>query len=116
MIVCPRLEYGCCVLRLRGGSHLQRPLFRDTDRNWELHATPSWWEPPPKSLSLYVSHLGAHHSSHMPLGHVYGVYEMMAFGPATSMPIIWLFFSSYTWIEIVHDSEGSLFMDHDLGL
>ena len=38
------------------------------------------WEPPPESLSLYVSPLGAHHSSHMPLGRVYGVYEMMAFG------------------------------------
>ena len=25
VIVCPRLEYGCCVLRLRGGSHLQNP-------------------------------------------------------------------------------------------
>ena len=37
-------------------------------------------DPPPESLSLYVSLLGAHRSSHMPLGHVYGVYEMMAFG------------------------------------
>ena len=89
------------MLRLRGGSHLQRPLFRDIDRNWELRATPPWWEPPPesqfhqgmgatcytivrgptlKSLSLYVSLLGVHHSSHMPLGRVYGVYEMIAFG------------------------------------
>ena len=37
-------------------------------------------EPPPESLSLYVSPLGVHHSSHMPLGRVYGVHEMMAFG------------------------------------
>ena len=37
-------------------------------------------EPPPESLSLYMSPLGVHHSSHMPLGRVYGVYEMMAFG------------------------------------
>ena len=36
MIVCPRLEYRCCVLRLRDGSHLQRPLFHDIDRNWKL--------------------------------------------------------------------------------
>ena len=101
VMVCPLLGYGCCVLRLRGGSHLQRPLFRDIDRNWELRAMPLWWEPPPESqfywgmgaacyalvrepppesLSLYVSPLEAHHSSHMPLGYVYGIYEMMAFG------------------------------------
>ena len=70
-------------------------------------------EPPPESLSLYVSPLGAHHSSHMPLRRVYGVYEMMAFGPTTSMPNIWLFFRGYTWIDIVHGSEGSLIMYHD---
>ena len=34
-------------------------------------------------------------------------------GPATSMPIMWLFFPGYTWIDIVHDSEGSLSMVHD---
>ena len=94
VIVCPRLEYGCCVLRLHGGSHLQRSLFPDIDWNWKLRATPLWrepppesqfyWgmgaacyaferEPPPESLSLYVSPLGVHHSSHMPLGRVYGV-------------------------------------------
>ena len=33
-------------------------------------------------------------------------------GPATSMPKIWLFFLDYTWIDIVHDSEGSLIMYH----
>ena len=33
-------------------------------------------------------------------------------GPATSMPNIWLFFPGYTWIDIVHDSEGSLIMYH----
>ena len=97
----PLLEYGYCVLRLRGGSHLQRSLFHDIDRNWELHATSSWrepplefqfyWgmgaacyafvrEPPPESLSSYNSPLGAHHSSPMPLERVYGVDEMMAFG------------------------------------
>ena len=69
-------------------------------------------EPPPESLSLYDSPLGAHHSSHMPLGRVYGVYEIMAFGAATSMSIMWLFFPGYTWIDIVHDSEGSLIMYH----
>ena len=37
-------------------------------------------EPPLESLSLYISPLGAHHSSHMPLGRVYGVDVMMAFG------------------------------------
>ena len=37
-------------------------------------------EPPPESLSSYISPLGAHHSSLMPLGRVYGVDEMMAFG------------------------------------
>ena len=69
-------------------------------------------EPPPESLSLYVSPLGAHHSSHMPLGRVYGVMRWWPLGPTTSMPIIWLFFPGYTWIDIVHDSEGSLSMDH----
>ena len=37
VIVCPRLEYGCCVLRLRGGSHLQSP---NSIEAWKLHATP----------------------------------------------------------------------------
>ena len=37
-------------------------------------------EPPPESLSSYTSPLGAHHSSPMPLGRVFGVDEMMAFG------------------------------------
>ena len=37
-------------------------------------------EQPPESLSLYISPLGAHRSSIMPLGRVYGVDEMMAFG------------------------------------
>ena len=66
--VCPRLEYGCCVLRLRGGSHLQHP---NSIEAWELHATP-----------LCGSHLQNPypHSSLMPLGRVYGVDEMMAFG------------------------------------
>ena len=35
-------------------------------------------------------------------------------GSATSMPNIWLFFSGYLWIDIVHDSEGSLIMYHGL--
>ena len=33
-------------------------------------------------------------------------------GPATSMPNMRLFFPGYTWIDIVHDSEGSLIMYH----
>ena len=33
-------------------------------------------------------------------------------GPTTSMPNMWLFFPDYTWIDIVHDSEGSLVMYH----
>ena len=68
------------MLRLRDGSHLQRPLFHDIELNWELRATPSWWEPPLESLSSYTSLLGVYHSSPMPLGRVYGVDEMMAFG------------------------------------
>ena len=120
------MEYGSCVLHLRGGSHLQNPLFCDIDGKWELHATPSWWKPPPKSqfywgigaacyafvwkspqesLSLYVGPLGAHHSSHMPLECVYGVYGLWGrllvchfygFSPVSLR------------IEIIHDSEGSL--------
>ena len=69
-------------------------------------------EPPLESLSSYTSPLGAHHSSPIPLGRVYGVDEMMLLGSATSMPNIWLFFPGYIWIKIIHDSEGSLIMDH----
>ena len=47
---------------------------------WVLHVTPSRREPPPESLSSYTSPLGAHHSSPMSLGRVYGVDEIMAFG------------------------------------
>ena len=65
-------------------------------------------EPPPESLSLYVSPLGAHHSSHMSMVFM----RWWPLGPATSMPIMWLFFPSYTWIDIVHNSEGSLSMVH----
>ena len=67
---------------------------------WELRAMRSWREPPPESiipwywlelgaacyafvlepppefLSLYVWPSEAHHSSHMPLGRVYGVYDI----------------------------------------
>ena len=39
----------------------------------ELRATPSWRESPPESLSRYVSLLGVHHRTYMPLGRVYGV-------------------------------------------
>ena len=43
----------------------------------------------------------------MPIGS-----QVWPLGPATSMPNIWLFFPGYTWIDIVHDSEGSLIMYH----
>ena len=43
------------------------------DRMRELRATPSWRESPPESLSRYVSPLGVHHRTYMPLGRVYGV-------------------------------------------
>ena len=39
----------------------------------ELHATPLWQEPPPKSLSRYISLLGAHHSDTDAFGASYGV-------------------------------------------
>ena len=116
-----------------GRSHLQRPLFHDIERNWELRATPLWrepplesqfyWgmgaacyafvrEPPSESLSLYVSPLGRI-IVHICLWGVSMVFmRWWPLGPATSMPNIWLFFPSYTWIDIVHDSEGSLIMDH----
>ena len=69
-------------------------------------------EPPPESLSLYVSPLGTHHSSHMPLGRVYGVYEMTAFGAGYQYAKHVVIFPGDTWIDIVHDSEGSLIMYH----
>ena len=67
---------GRCVLRLYGAS-LQSP---NSIEAWELRATPlcgSYLQNPyPCMLAL----LGAHHRSHMSLGRVYSVYEMMAFG------------------------------------
>ena len=79
---------GSCVLRLHGESHLQNPNF-----HWGMRTACYAFvrEPPPESLSLYVNLLGAHHSSHKPLGHVYGVMRWWPLGPATSMPIMWLF-------------------------
>ena len=43
------------------------------DGMWELRVMHSWRDPPPESISRYVSPLGAHHRTHMPLGRVYGV-------------------------------------------
>ena len=126
---------GIWVLRTTPASksHFQRPLLHNIERNWELRATPLWrepppesqfyWgmgvscyalvlEPPPKSLSLYISPLGCI-IVHICLWGMFMVFmRWWPLGPATSMPIIWLFFHGYTWIEIIHDSEGSLIMDH----
>ena len=40
---------------------------------WELRATPLWREPPSKSLSRYISLLGAHHSDINVFEAFYGV-------------------------------------------
>ena len=104
---------GSCVLRLRGGNHLQNP---NSIEAWELRATPLCGSHLqnlyPRILALWgriIVHLC-----------LWGVSMVLMrwwpLGPATSMPIIWLFFLGYTWIEIVHYSEGSLIMDHDFCL
>ena len=104
---------GSCVLRLRGGSHLQSP---NSIEAWELRATPlcgsHLQNPYPLILALW-----GHIIVHLCLWGVSMVLmRWWPLGPATSMPIIWLFFPCYTWIEIIHDSEGSLIMDHDFCL
>ena len=40
---------------------------------WELHAMPLWREPPPESLSHYISPLRAHYSDTDAFGDSYGV-------------------------------------------
>ena len=67
---------GSCVLRLCGRSHLQSP---NSIEAWELRATPlcgsHLQNPYPRILALWGRII-----VHMPLGRVYGVYKMMAFG------------------------------------
>ena len=100
---------GSYVLRLCGGSHLQS---HNSIEAWELRATP-----------LCKSHLQNSYPCMWALWeriivHICFWGVSMVFmrwwplGLATSMPKTWLFFSGYIWIEIVHDSEGSLIMDH----
>ena len=40
---------------------------------WDLRATPSWREPPPESLSRYISPLEEYHSDTDAFGASYGV-------------------------------------------
>ena len=101
------------MLRLYGGSHLQSP---NSIEAWELRATPSCeshlQNPYPCILALWGRII-----VHLCLWGVSMVFmRWWPLGPATSMPILLLFFPGYTWIEIVHDSEGSLIMDHDFYL
>ena len=107
------IEIGNCVLRLYGGSHLQNPNSIET---WELRATPlcgsHLQNPYPFILALC-----GHIIVHLCLWGVSMVFmRWWPLGSTTSMPIIWLFFPGYIWIKIVHDSEGSLIMDHGLCL
>ena len=62
-------------------------------------------EPPPESLSFYVSPLGAHHSSHMPLGRAYGDYGLWGW---LLVCLIYGFSLVSLRMEIIHESEGSL--------
>ena len=100
---------GSCVLRLCGGSHLQSP---NSIEAWELRATPlcgsHLQNPYPCMLALWgriIVHICLWGMSMVFL-------RWWPLGPATSTPITWLYFPGYTWIEIVHDSEGSQIMDH----
>ena len=117
---------------------------------WELRATPSWREPPskslipwywlelgaacyafvqepppesqfywgmgatcytfvrkspPESLSLYISPVGAHHSSYKPLGRVYGDYGLWG---RLLVCLIYGFSLVSLRMKIIHESEGSL--------
>ena len=100
---------GSCVLRLCGGSHLQSP---NSIEAWELRATPlcgsHLHNPYPCMWALWGRII-----VHICLWGLSMVFmRWWPLGSATSMPNIWLFFPSYTWIDIVHDSEGSLSIDH----
>ena len=104
---------GSCVLRLCGGSHLRSP---NSIEAWELRATPlcgsHLQNPYPCMWALW-----GHIIVHICLWGVSMVFmRWWPLGLATCMPNIWLFFPGYTWIDIVHDSEGSLSMDHDFCL
>ena len=104
---------GSCVLRLRGGSHLQNP---NSSEAWELRAMPLCGSHLQNPYPL-IPALWGRIIAHICLWGVSMVFmRWWPLGPATSMPIIWLFFPDYTWIEIVHYSEGSLIMDHSLCL
>ena len=98
---------GSCMLRLCGGSHLQSP---NSIEAWELRATPlcgsDLQNPYPCMLALWGRII-----VHICLWGVSMVFmRWWPLGPATSMPNMRLFFPGYTWIDIVHDSEGSLIM------
>ena len=100
---------GSCMLRLCGGSHLQSP---NSIEAWELRATPlcgsHLQNPCPCMLALWGRII-----VHIYLWGVSMVFmRWWPLGLATSMPSMWLFFPGYTWIHIVHDSEGSLIMYH----
>ena len=100
---------GSYVLRLCGGSHLQSP---NSIEAWELRATPLCGS---HLQNLYpcMWALWGRIIVHICLWGVSMVFmRWWPLGPATSIPSMWLFFPGYTWIEIVHDSEGSLIMDH----
>ena len=104
---------GSCVLRLYGGSHLQNP---NSIKTWELHAMPLCRS---HLQNLYPCMLAfwGRIIVHICLWGVFIVFMgWWPLGPATTMPIMWLFFPGYTWIDIVHDSEGSLNMVHDFCL
>ena len=126
IVLRPLLGYGNCILRLHGESHLQSPLFRDIDWNWELRATPSCgsYLQNPNSIEAWelratpscgshlqspylciLAHLGAHHSSHMPLGRVYSDYGLW---DQLLVCLIYGFSSVSLRMKIIHDSEGSL--------
>ena len=62
-------------------------------------------EPPLESLSLYISPYRAYHSSHMPLGHVYGDYGLWG---RLLVCLIYGFSLVSLRMKIIHDSEGSL--------
>ena len=104
-----KLGATCYAFVAGATSRIQNP---NSIEAWELRATPlcgsHLQNPYPRILALWgriIVHLC-----------LWGVSMVLMrwwpLGSVTSMPIMWLFFPGYTWIKIVHDSEGSLIMDH----
>ena len=95
------LELGAACRAFVREPHLESQFY------WGMGATCYAFvqEPLLESLSLYISPLRAHYSSHMPLRCVYGVYGLWG---RLLVCHFYEFSSVSLRIEIIHDNEGSL--------